>query len=272
MGLFGKLFGKKDKQDNNNSDNNKLIRLLDKWGREESEHCFKAVLHELFEGQSFLLFPTDKNTTSEDKWIANIGGESLHLSSVRDEEGVHEIAVFTDDTSLTEWTKQISTYSTLKTQELFELCRNLEIDRIVINSGLSNMFILERKKEEDDADEENTMDSSRVRVGIPNNPLSLIIIQKINENVAQVPFIDEVYQYIKEEISEQGSEFILMIGVRMSENSDENTETMLDAIKQALTNQKKPNLPLGIMVMDDKWLKTMETISNPPFYRKEQAE
>lgn len=267
MGLFGKLFGNKDKNTENNSDNNRLIRLLDKWGREESEHSFKSLLHELFEGQSYLLVPTNDNEAG--KWNASIGGIKLNLTSIRENEGEHILAVFSDETSLTDWTKEIVTYSTLKTQDVFELCRELEIDKVVINSGQKNTFTLERQKNDVDSEEENIEEEVKVRVGIPSSPLSVSITDKIIENAREVACIDEVYQFLKEDIDEHGaSEFILMIGVRLSEDSDENREAMLNTIKQSLAKQKKPNLPLGIMSLDDKWLQTMETIANRPFYTR----
>jgi len=269
MGFFNKLFGNKEKNDNNLS-NNRLIRLLDKWGREESEHSFKSVLHELFEGQSFLLVPTvNNNDIEENKWVTMVEGTTLHLTSVTEQDGVKVLAVFSDDTSLIDWAKQVTSYTALKTQDLFNMCRELEIDRVVINSDQKNMFVLERQKNDVDTEEEVLEEETRIRVGVPSNPLSMAIVERINENIKDIPFIDEVYQYIQEDINEQGaSEFILMIGVKVSDDSDESRKLMLDTIKQSLTGQKKPELPLGIMVLDNKWYQAMERIGNQPFYVK----
>lgn len=270
MGLFGKLFGSK-KDENKNLDNNRLIRLLDKWGREENGHSFQAVFHEVLEGNSFFLVPAEKSTDEKQgEWKSLEEGLDLKLTSATEMEEVKTILVFSDEESLRKWAKEEIHYNALKTQDVFEICRQREIDRVIINSGQPNMFILERQKEQEESEEEEQEQPSRVRIGIPANPLHLNTIRKIRENATENPNIEQVYQFVQEDVdASPENRFFLMIGLVLAENTDSLRLEAVNTIKQALQGQKKPDLPLGIMILDDDWLTRMRNISNQPFYTKE---
>lgn len=276
MGLLSKLFGNK-KENTKNIDNNRLIRLLDKWGREETSFCFQAVFHELLEGNSFLLVPTI-NTTDEKQgeWKSLEEGLSLQLISVEEVEDIKTLFAFSDEEALRTWRKEEGHYNLLKTQDIFEICRRIEIDRIVINYGQKNTFTIERQKEEEQQhEEEDTQEQggARIRIGIPHNPLSLSIVRKIKDNAELTPTIEQVYQYMQENIDESPeNQFVLMIGIVVSEITDENRSAAVSAIKQSLQGQKKPDFPLGIMILNDDWVIRMRSINNQPFYSKPQNE
>lgn len=274
MSLLRKLFGSK-KESIKNIDNNRLIRLLDKWGREETSFCFQAVCHELLEGNSFFLIPTINNTDEKQgEWKSLEEGLSLQLASVEKVEEIKTLFAFSDEEALRTWRKEEGHYNLLKTQDVFEICRRTEIDRIVINNGQRNTFTIERQKEEELQEEEETQEQgTKVRIGIPHNPLSLSIVRKIKDNAKLTPSIEQVYQYMQENIDESPeNQFVLMIGIVISEITDENRNAAVSAIKQSLQGQKKPDYPLGIMILDENWIIRMRSINNQPFYSKPQNE
>lgn len=275
MGLLSKLFGGKNKDQNETikkeettiNDNIRLIRLLDTWGREESEHSFKAVLHELFEGSSYLLLPTindEREATGE--WVTLEKGSTIKLTSVFEEDGVKVLAAFSDEDALSRWTESETPYTALASKSVFDMCREMGIDRIVINSGQKNMFVLERQRESE-LQEETLSEGSRMRIGVPANPLDTNTISGISQNLRTLPTVLHAYQYIQENIQEDdSSEVLLMLGIHLSDDTEENRQSAIGAVKHGLQGQKKPAYPLGIMVFNDKWLERMQSVGIEPFY------
>lgn len=274
MGIFSKLFGGTKKSDEKetsvaNSDNGRLIRLLDTWGREESEHSFKAVLHELFEGSSYLLIPTvDDGKHKTGEWITLEENSTIKITSISEQDEVSVLAAFSDEKALFQWAKKETHYTAMHTNDLFEMCRNMEIGRIVINTGQKNMFVLERRKD-DGIEETEIEENTQIRVGIPPIPLSKSITGKLCNSFTELGFIDESYQYMQEQIDDNGQhELMLMIGIVLDENTDEKRSLAFEGIQNSLRGETKPEYPLGIMIMNEHWLETMQSIANQPFYKK----
>ncbi|MFR9164953.1 MAG: SseB family protein [Dysgonomonas sp.] len=275
MGFFNKLFGEKNREDNSQAnsvigDNKILIRLLDTWGREESEHSFKAVLHELFDGNSYLLLPT-KNNAEEKIGMLKTLKECLNseLTSITEDDGIKILNVFSDETALGKWTDELNSYYiAVATQDIFSLCRQLEIDRIIINNGQRNMFTLHRKNDDDN---ETPDDQEQIKIGIPTTPLNEKIIEKLNIGFSQLNTVKKAYQYIQEKQTEENApELVLMIGVLMDTDDDESRSEMINALKESLKGENRPNIPLGATVVDDDWGKVIEEIGIIPFYKKQE--
>ncbi|MDV6168589.1 SseB family protein [Flavobacterium sp. DG1-102-2] len=76
-------------------------------------------------------------------------GESktLRLSSVFNIDGINVLGAFTDEQALFSWAKQPIPYKMLESKDVIKLCEETTISRIVINSGLPTMFVLEKNVE-----------------------------------------------------------------------------------------------------------------------------
>lgn len=275
MGFLSKLFGGKNKEQTDTvkeeqtaNDNIRLIRLLDKWGREESEHSFRAVIHELFEGSSYLLLPS-LNDEGEitGQWVTLTEGAQIKLTSLFQEDGLKVLAAFSDEDALSRWAEKETAYTAIPSQAVFDMCREMGVDRVVINSGQKNMFVLERQKESEISEEETLEEGSHIRIGVPATPLDSATVGSIRQNLVTLPTVRQAYQYLQENAHENGDpEVILMIGVCLSEDNDENRQAAVRAVKQGLQGQKKPSYPVGIMILDEKWIEGLQGLGIQPFH------
>ena len=128
------------------SDNFRLIKLLDDWGKYPSGKNFEKVMHELLNGNSFLMLPSNNTHVTGRKWTAS-EDEKLDLCCIYEVDGLKVIGVFTDDASFSRWSKRERTYVKMKTKDVLKLCEMNNIYKIVINSDSPNIFLARRSTE-----------------------------------------------------------------------------------------------------------------------------
>lgn len=127
--------------------NSKLSTLIDIYQKQNGKgDSYKDVIMELLNGDSLLLLPSPKDN-SEDNEATTEGGRKLTLSSVFNIDGVTVLGAFTDENALFSWAKQPVHYKMLESKDVIKLCEETGIGRIVINSGLPTMFVLEQSRE-----------------------------------------------------------------------------------------------------------------------------
>ena len=127
--------------------NSKLSILLDIYQKQNGKgDSYKDVILELLNGDSLLLLPSPNNS-SENKELVEGAGKKLTLSSVFNIDGVTVLGAFTDEKALFSWAKQPIPYKMLESKDVLKLCEETAIGRIVINSGLPTMFVLEQNRE-----------------------------------------------------------------------------------------------------------------------------
>lgn len=126
----------------------KLSILLDTYKEQNGQSdTYKDVILELLNGDSLLLLPS-ANEGSENKDSATDGdSKTLKISSVFTIDGVKVLGAFTDEAALFSWAKQPIPYKMLESKDVLQLCEETAIGRIVINSGLPTMFVLEQNRE-----------------------------------------------------------------------------------------------------------------------------
>jgi len=125
-------------------DNAKLIALLNDWSKEPIFKNYKNVMDELMNGNSFLMLPSQNDKKAESEWrISN--GETSGLTCIFEVDGLKVIGGFTDDGAITRWAKGHATYTSMRSQEVLELCEREDIYKIVINSDSPNIFLVQRK-------------------------------------------------------------------------------------------------------------------------------
>ncbi|MDR3680748.1 MAG: enhanced serine sensitivity protein SseB C-terminal domain-containing protein [Flavipsychrobacter sp.] len=224
-------------------DNTRLNYLLDIYGDHPSTENYNAVLHEIMEGNAYLLLPS-KNDTPESggRQTMEIGAE-LRLTCVVDLDGLQAIAVFSTEKYLLDWTKSTSGCTSMRCQDLLEFCAQNGLERIVINSNQKNEFVLEKTRAVTTTEIKQT---TQVLIGTPPQPLPAEIITQLVENFSRVSTITEAYQYGMH----MNGEFSIALGIRMSVRSDESQAALRHAVARVMEG-KTLNPPVDVMMIDD---------------------
>jgi len=106
----------------------------------------KNVVLELMNGNSFLLLPSQNEDKGSGTWTTAQKGTTLKLTCVSNFDGLKVLGVFTDETSLLGWAKKPTQYTALSSKDVLKLCEEQLIERIIVNSDLPTMFVLERNR------------------------------------------------------------------------------------------------------------------------------
>lgn len=128
--------------------NSKLSILLDTYQQQNGKgDSYKDVILELLNGDSLLLLPSANDGSENQGSAADSESKTLKLSSVFTIDGIKVLGAFTDESALFSWAKQPIPYKMLESKDVLKLCEETAIGRIVINSGLPTMFVLEQNRE-----------------------------------------------------------------------------------------------------------------------------
>ena len=104
------------------------------------------ILYELSNGTSFLLL-TSANGVKVNEWVTSGEETKIELTCVQEVGGSKVLAAFTDEENLLAWTKQATQYTLMAAQDVLQLCKVNNIDRIVIDTDTPTMFELEKNKQ-----------------------------------------------------------------------------------------------------------------------------
>ncbi|RTY93448.1 SseB family protein [Flavobacterium sp. GT3R68] len=261
MGIFDKLFGSKSKQPD--PENSRLFELLSIYEKQNGEgDSYKNVVLELMNGNSFLLLPSKNDNQFSDSWTTTKGDTTLQLSSVFNLDGLKVLGAFTDEKALLNWANKPTQYTALSSKDVLSLCERELMDRIVINSDLPTMFVLEKNR--DNIETLNIEEDTTVQVGTPNNPLENKIIQKLIQNFKRITVIEEVYQYGQT----KNNEFSLVLGFKLLTNSENAKTATINSVQNALQGEKL-NQPLDLFFIEDaNWYQTIQNVENSFVYKK----
>jgi hypothetical protein len=261
MGIFDKLFGKKTEP--TNPENSRLFELLNIYQKENGKgDSYKNVVLELMNGNSFLLLPSENDNENSDAWTTTKKDTTLKLTCIFNLDGLKVLKVFTDENALLSWAKKPTQFTGLSSKDVMKLCEENLIQRIVINSELPTMFVLERNRE--NIKTETIEKETAVQVGTPNRPIENRIIQKLIEQIKRVETIEEVYQYGQT----KDNEFSLVLGFKLSTNSDNAKTATINAVQTALNGEKIDQLLDLFFIEDEGWYKTITNVENSLIYKK----
>jgi SseB protein N-terminal domain len=238
MNFLNKLFRRQSKGNTPDSipENYRLLFLLNAWVQHSSCENYQAVLKEIEEGNSFLI----------------VGSQNDELRI---------LGAFTDKRSLLQWTKEPTTPCiSMRSQDVLNLCEANKIDRIVINSGQPNMFVLERNL----AEQENIFipKGTDLLLGTPAKPLSEVIITRMIDNFKKIETIKEAYQYSQV----RNKDFSIVIGILLSVNTGDARTAAIQAVQNALQGAKLIQ-SVDILILDaDEMYNVVKNIKNSLFY------
>ncbi len=263
MGIFNKIFGNnKQTNENKNPDNIKLIALLEKYNKDQSPENYKKAFDEIVNGNSFLILSSINNEGTHDGWKTLEKEYSLDLTCVFNQDGLMVLGAFTSPEKLLEWTKQATQYTAMKSKDVIDFCQTNRIDRIVIDSDLPTMFVLERNRE--NIKTETVQESTQVTVGTPINPISGELLRKFQFNFSKVSVIKEVYHYAMV----RNNESILMLGFVLDTYTDNSKAASINSVQNSMEGEKL-DLPLEMfMLHDQEWYETVKGIQDSLIYKR----
>lgn len=264
MGIFERLFGKKKKvsENNENPDNTKLVGLLEKYGKNQSQENYQKAFNEIMEGNAMLVLPSVNDEKPKDNWTILQKDSTLKLTSVFDQDGLKVLGAFTSPEKVAEWNKKETEYTAMKSKDVIDFCQAHRIDRIVIDTDMPTMFILERNRE--NIQTETIQEETQVTVGTPMKPISGNLLKKFQTNFSKVSVIKEVYHYAMV----RNNESILMLGFVLEIYSDNSRAACIGTIQNSMEGEKL-EVPLEMFMLNDEdWLQTVKEIENSLIHKK----
>ena len=266
MSFLKKLFGagRLPSQSAGDPDNTRLNHLLDEWSKNASEANYGAVMQEILHGNSCLLVPTLNEPEPGTGWKTLEEGSTLELSSVYNLDGLQILAVFTDAASLLQWAKEPTRYTAMRSNDVLEMCKNMGIDRIVINNDLPTMYVMERNR--DNIKTSVVEQETRVLIGTPKEPLKAALVGRLQAEFEKVDTILAAYQCAMS----RGTELSILLGVQFSVVSENSRAAMHHAINNAFA-EEQPHMPVDILVIEDEsWLANFRGVANSLVYVKKE--
>jgi hypothetical protein len=259
MELLKELFGSKNLK-SDTPDNTKLYKLLDAYQKANNESKYKSVLFELMNGNSFLLLPSEHDNQYSGGWETTDKDTTLKLKCIFVVDGLRVLGAFTDEDSLLAWSKEKTQYTVLQSKDIIKLCEREQIDRIVINSGLPTMFVLERSRE--NVTSIKIKEETTVKVGTPNRSLDSKIISKLIEQFKRIETIEEAYQYGQV----NNGEFSIVLGFKLSNNSENSKTATINAVQNVLEKEEIDQLLDIFFIEDAGWYATISNIEGSCIY------
>lgn len=213
-------------------------------------------------GNSFLLLPSQNDNEGSANWTIVDKDTTLKLTSIYNLDGLKVLGAFIDEDALLSWAKKPMQYTALPSKNVLKLCEEQLIERIVINSDLPTMFVLERNRA--NIKIETIQKETTVQVGTPGKPLQRRILQKLIDQFQRVETIDEVYQYGQT----RNNEFSIVLGFKLLANSDNAKTAAINAVQTALAGEKLDQLLDLFFIEDDGWYQTIRNVENSFFYKR----
>ena len=150
----------------------------------------------------------------------------------------------------------------MTSQTVMKFCQDNSIDRIVINTGLPNMFVLERNRE--NLKERVIKEDTTVQIGTPKRPISSLIASKLITNFKNDTTIAEVYQYGQS----MGGEFSIVLAFKLTINSENAKKAAIFAVQNALqTDTLDQPLDLYFIEAEDVY-ERIKRINNSLLYKQ----
>jgi hypothetical protein len=145
MQLFRKLFQKQLVESSKDKpDNIKLFALIEQYIADNEYESYKKVVLELEAGDAYLLIPSESNLGEEfSSWAPSPPGLKIKMG-IWFRDGLKTTAAFTSERALFEWAKKPTKYVSIRSQMVLELCEANGIKRIVVDSKLRTMIVLQK--------------------------------------------------------------------------------------------------------------------------------
>lgn len=242
MNLFKKLFGKKETEFT--PDNTQLWQLLQQYNANRSQEHFIAVYTALQSDHSYLIVPTfNDDNTPKDEWYTAKKGDVLQFTTVYDIEGLKVFGVFSSPEALATWAKKEMTYTLMSSKVVLEIAEQQQFGRIVIDSDLDTMYVLER--DVSNITTEVVQKETTVLIWTPKKPIGgkqkecLVAQFKKNENILSVYHFGMT----------KNEEMILILAVELEQETENGRLGFLSTLNDGMSGFTL-DLPLDIMYIN----------------------
>lgn len=258
MNLFKNLFGKKENKFT--PDNTKLLSLITQYHKDSSPDAYVKVMEELYGDTAYLIVPTADTNSKSKEWKTLEKGETINFTTVFDVEGLLTFGVFTSEEALSKWTTKETSFMAMPAKAVLEISQEQSFGRVVIDSDQPTMFVLERNRENFNAQE--IKEDTEVLVGTPIQPIDgahKIQLQKAFSNNTN---IDEVFHFAMQ----RKEESILILAFVLEQFSENAREAVMNNVNDGMLGVEF-NQTLEIMYIskEDSWY---ETASNFDYFYK----
>jgi len=242
---------------------NKLPQDLQDYHRTtNNSQGYNQIVQKLIDGEYVLFLPTQNDGKADNQWKTLAQGSELKLKSVFNLDGLKVLAAFSSELALSEWSQNPSTFSAMSSDDLLSLCESNGIDRIVIDSKLPTMFVLERSRNGVQTD--TVQQATTVSIRPISQAINVRFIQALSKHAHAVTSIDEIYQFEMERNDEE----ILTLGFKLNVYSDNSRQACIHAIQNSLEGDKF-HLPLELFFLDDQnWYGAVSKIPGSLLWRR----
>jgi hypothetical protein len=258
MGFLKNLFpSKRELKTEKQPDNARLIFLLNIYSEHNSDKNSRLILDELKNGNNFLIVPIIDEHNKAIGEQANI----LTLASSFDLDGLKVLGAFTDEASLMRWANAPTPYYATKSGLLLDFARDNKVNKVVINMGSPNCYIVEKQKSLATIPRKA---DSRFAIGELRRPIRGRHEDRIVANFAALVNVLEAYQfahYIDDE-------YLPTIGVKLKVYSDHGREAAICAVTDTLTDEFA-RIKLNVVFFDnEEAYQIVSKIDRARFYLK----
>jgi len=243
-------------------DNTKLINLLTDYNQDQSNDKYAHIVNELLGNEAYLLLPSIHDNTNMEQWKTIHEASTLKLTSVYNLDGLKVLGAFTSEEAIFSWAKKPMQYTAMESGDVLKLCQANGIDRIVIDSHLPTMFVLERNR--GDVTVENITKDSPIRIGTPAKRISGADLEKLRNNFSDVITTEEAYQYLMT----RDQEHSLILAFKLSVNTDNSRKATINAIQKAFQGEYL-ELPVdAYFIEDNTTYENIKKVGNSLIYSK----
>jgi hypothetical protein len=125
-------------------ENTKLFQLIEDYIKDNAYDNYKKVVTELTEGNALLVLPAERDDDTMPDTGVSSRKDSKIIIGIYFVDGLKATAAFTSKEALFYWAKRATKCISLPSKTVIEICEANDIDRIVIDSKLRTMIVLQR--------------------------------------------------------------------------------------------------------------------------------
>ncbi|MBC5833689.1 SseB family protein [Flavobacterium sp. F372] len=259
MNLFKNLFEKKEKKFT--PDNTKLLALIAQYHKDSSSDSYAKVIEELYGDEACLIVPTADENSKSNEWKTLKKGEAVNFTSVFDIDGLLAFGVFTSEETLSKWITKETPFMAMPAKSVLEISEQQSFGRVVIDSDQPTMFVLERNRENFNAQE--IKEDTDVLVGTPIQPIDGAHKTQLQNAFSKNNNIEEVFHFAMQ----RKEESILILAFVLEQYSENARVAVMNNVNDGMQGVNfNQTLEIMYITKEDSWYETARNFDY--FYKK----
>jgi hypothetical protein len=239
-----------------------LLALIAQYHKDSSSDTYAKVIEELYGEDAYLIVPTADANSKSNEWKTLEKGETVNFTTVFDIDGLLAFGVFTSEEALSKWTTKETPFMAMPAKSVLEISEQQSFGRVVIDSDQPTMFVLERNRENFNAQE--IKEDTEVLVGSPIKPIDGAHKAQLQNAFRKNTNIDEVFHFAMQ----RKEESILILAIVLEQFSENARVAVMNNVNDGMQSVDF-NQTLEIMYIskNDSWYETARNFDY--FYKKE---